>query len=182
MVTPQNSSKIFSSSTSGTTRSSDFIPLLRLLAEEPDSATGFFERYRKGIRRRLYRSPPFRSAGRLPFLCAAAEAEAKAKYREGILAKLYIAPMLLEDAETPRNPWHPNDRAEPNYAAEFIDSYAVLWDREPGALRLLRETRQELRHILQKFIRCGPACSIFRTSARATLKSSGRSLLSSTKS
>jgi hypothetical protein len=41
--------------------------------------------------------------------------------------------------------WQPNDRAEPNYAADFIDSYAVLWDREPGPLRILRELWQELR-------------------------------------
>jgi hypothetical protein len=40
--------------------------------------------------------------------------------------------------------WFPNDRAEPNYAAEFVESYAVLWDKEPGALRLLREVFNEL--------------------------------------
>jgi hypothetical protein len=52
--------------------------------------------------------------------------------------------MLLEETEPPRGLWQPNDRAEPNYAAEFIDSYAVLWDREPGASRILRESWQEL--------------------------------------
>ena len=61
-----------------------------------------------------------------------------------MLKNIYVAPMLLEEPEPPRSLWHPNDRAEPAYAGEFIDSYAVLWDREPSALRLLRETWQEL--------------------------------------
>ena len=52
--------------------------------------------------------------------------------------------MLLEQDEPPKKTWFPNDRAEPAYAAEFVESYAVLWDREPGALRLLREVYQEL--------------------------------------
>jgi tetratricopeptide (TPR) repeat protein len=120
-----------------------FIPLLRLLAEEPESAAGFFERYEKDYAGD-YTEPSFSFGWALTLSLCGMEAEAKAKYREGILKNLYIAPMLLEDAETVRNSWHPNDRAEPNYAAEFIDSYAVLWDREPGALRLLRETWQEL--------------------------------------
>ena len=72
------------------------------------------------------------------------EFSAREKYREAILRNIYIAPMLLEEPEPPRGLWQPNDRAEPNYAAEFIDSYAVLWDREAGASRILRECWQEL--------------------------------------
>jgi hypothetical protein len=120
-----------------------FIPLLRLLAEEPEAAASFFEQYETEYAGD-YTEPSFSFGWALTLSLCGQEAEAKEKYREGILKNLYIAPMLLEEAEPARNMWHPNDRAEPNYAAEFIDSYAVLWDREPGALRLLRETWQEI--------------------------------------
>jgi hypothetical protein len=121
-----------------------FIPLLKLLAEEPEAAAAFFEQYEKEYGGD-YTEPSFSFGWALTLSLCGLENEAKEKYREGILKNLYVAPMLLEEtAEPPRNVWQPNDRAEPNYAAEFIDSYAVLWDREPGALRLLRETWQEL--------------------------------------
>ncbi len=128
-----------------------FIPLLRLLAEEPEAAAAFFERYEKDYAGD-YIEPSFSFGWALTLSLCGMETEAKAKYREGILKNLYIAPMLLEEPEPPRNIWHPNDRAEPNYAAEFIDSYAVLWDREPGALRLLRETWQELAPRVQEIV------------------------------
>lgn len=121
-----------------------FIPLLRLLAEEPEAAAAFFERYERDFPGD-YTEPAFSFGWGLSCSLSGLETEAKSKYREGILKNIHIAPMVLEDSvEPPRNLWHPNDRAEPNYAAEFIDSYAVLWDREPGALRLLRETWQEM--------------------------------------
>lgn len=66
------------------------------------------------------------------------EGAAKA-YREAMLKNLYIAPLLL-DLPTPSSEiWHPNDRAEPGYAQDFMQSYATLWDRDPAALRFLRE-------------------------------------------
>ena len=60
--------------------------------------------------------------------------------------------MLLELDEPPRSLWLPNDRAEPNYAAEFVESYAVLWDKEPGALRLLREVFDEMLPRIEKIV------------------------------
>jgi hypothetical protein len=81
------------------------------------------------------------------------ETEALAKYREAMLKNVYIAPMLLEDPEPPRGgQWFPNDRAEPAYAGEFIDSYAILWDREPAALRLLREAWQDAVPRVEKIV------------------------------
>ena len=71
---------------------------------------------------------------------------------EAIVGNIYIAPMLLESAEPTRGLWHPNERAEPNYAAEFIDSYALLWDREAGALRILRECWEELQPHITKIV------------------------------
>jgi tetratricopeptide (TPR) repeat protein len=120
-----------------------FIPLLRLLGEEPEAAATFFEWYQSTYPSD-YVEPAFSFGWALTLSLCGAETEAKTRYRDGILKNIYIAPMLLEEAEPPRHFWHPNDRAEPTYAAEFIDSYAILWDREPGALRLLRETWHEL--------------------------------------
>ena len=40
--------------------------------------------------------------------------------------------------------WYPNDRAEPGYAQDFMQSYAILWERDPAATRFLREIHTEL--------------------------------------
>lgn len=120
-----------------------FIPLLHLLADNQEEAVEFFERYGAEFPGD-YAEPSLLFGWGLSFSLEGNEAEARDKYRQGILKNIFIAPMLLEEPEPARGLWHPNDRAEPNYASEFIDSYAVLWDREPGALRLLREAWQEL--------------------------------------
>jgi len=120
-----------------------FIPLLHLLAENHEEAGDFFARYETGFAGD-YSEPSLLFGWALCFSMEGNEAEAREKYRRAILKNIYIAPLLLEEPEPPRGLWHPNDRAEPNYASEFLDSYAVLWDREPGALRLLREAWLEL--------------------------------------
>ena len=53
-------------------------------------------------------------------------------------------------------------RAEPNYAAEFIDSYALLWDREAGALRILRECWEELQPRIAKIVELRERMSDFQ--------------------
>lgn len=79
------------------------------------------------------------------------EGAAKA-YREAMLKNLYIAPLLL-DLPTPSSEiWHPNDRAEPGYAQDFMQSYATLWDRDPAALRFLRENYTSFIPSLDKVI------------------------------
>lgn len=128
-----------------------FIPLLHLLAESPEAATLFYQRYAEEYPDD-YSEPSFLFGWGLCLALDGQENEAKEKYQQAILKNIYIAPMLLEEPEPPRGLWHPNDRAEPNYAAEFIDSYAVLWDREPGALRLLRESSEELQSRLAEII------------------------------
>jgi tetratricopeptide (TPR) repeat protein len=120
-----------------------FISLLHLLSENAEEATASYERYAKEYPED-YIEPSFHFGWALCHTFNGNEVEAREKYREAILKNIAIAPMLLEAPEPPRGLWYPNDRAEPNYAAEFIDSYAVLWDREPGALRILREVWQEL--------------------------------------
>jgi len=126
-----------------------YIPLLHLLSEDQDAAAAYFLRYESDYPDD-YAEPSFLFGWGLCLAQNGHETEARDKYAAGILKNIYIAPMLLEEPEPPRSIWHPNDRAEPNYAAEFIDSYAVLWDREPGALRLLREVWQELQPRIQE--------------------------------
>jgi hypothetical protein len=61
--------------------------------------------------------------------------------------------MLLEVDEPSRSIWLPTDRAEPSYASDFVQSYALLWDREPGALRILREVWQEIQPRIRDLVR-----------------------------
>lgn len=79
------------------------------------------------------------------------EGAAKA-YRDAMLKNLYIAPLLLDLPTPPSEIWHPNDRAEPGYAQDFMQSYATLWDRDPAALRFLRETYAAFLPSLEKVI------------------------------
>lgn len=128
------------------------IPMLYLLAEAPERAASFFQDYASRYPRD-FPEPSFLFGWALCFSLEGREAEAREKYTAGILKNIYLAPMLLETEEPPRSLWLPNDRAEPNYAAEFVESYAVLWDREPGALRLLREVQADLLPRITKIIR-----------------------------
>lgn len=127
------------------------IPMLHLLEESHERAAAYFERY-TSLYPGDYCEPSFVFGWALSHSLAGREQEARAKYIEGCLKNIYIAPMLLEVEEPPRGIWLPNDRAEPSYASEFIDSYAVLWDREPAALRLLREVCMDLQPRIAKLI------------------------------
>lgn len=128
------------------------IPMLHLLAESPERAAAFLSRYTAQYPRD-FPEPAFLFGWALTCSLEGRETEARVKYTEGILKNIYLAPMLLELDEPPRSLWLPNDRAEPNYAAEFIESYAVLWDKEPGALRLLREVFNDLIPRIEKIVR-----------------------------
>jgi hypothetical protein len=128
------------------------IPMLYLLAELPEKAASYLVEYSETYPDD-FKEPSFLFGWALCSSLEGQEAQARAKYIEGILRNIYIAPMLLETEEPPRNTWLPGDRAEPNYAAEFIQSYAVLWDREPGALRILREVHQEMLPRIAQIVR-----------------------------
>ena len=69
-----------------------------------------------------------------------------------MLKNLYIAPMLLDLPSPPADIWHPNDRSEIGYAQDFMQSYAILWDRDPAALRFLRELHAELTPEIEKIL------------------------------
>lgn len=120
-----------------------FIPLLHLLAEDLEAASASFRAYEKNYPGD-YPEPSLLFGWALCRSLEGDESGARTKYREGILKNIYIAPLLLEEPHPPRALWLPNDRSEPNYAAEFADSYAILWDRESGALRILREVWQDM--------------------------------------
>lgn len=128
------------------------VPMLHLLAENPEAAAKYFSRYAKKYPRD-FQEPSFLFGWALSASLEGRESAAREKYIEGILRNIYIAPMLLETEEPPRQMWVPGDRADSNYASEFVQSYAVLWDREPGALRILREVWQEFRPRVEEIVR-----------------------------
>lgn len=128
-----------------------FIPLLYQLAEDFDTASAWYVRYARDYPRD-YSEPSFLFGWGLSLYQDGHETEARLRYTEAILKNIYIAPMLLELPEPSRSLWHPNDRSEPSYAGEFIDSYAILWDREAGALRLLREAWEEAQPLVSRIV------------------------------
>ncbi len=77
---------------------------------------------------------------------------ARESYRSAMLKNIYIAPLLLELPLPPAEIWHPNDRSELGYAQDFLQSYSTLWDRDPAALRFLRETIAELAPVMEHII------------------------------
>jgi tetratricopeptide (TPR) repeat protein len=115
-----------------------FIPMLRLLAEDLPRASATFASLEAAYPGD-YPEPALLFGRALCLALEEDEPSARTKYREGILQNIFIAPLLLEEPVPPRSIWLPNDRADFSYASEFLDSYALLWDRESGALRLLRE-------------------------------------------
>lgn len=127
------------------------IPMLHLLAESPEKAAKYFSAYEESYPRD-YKEPSFVFGWAFSLSLEGREAEARVKYREGILRNLHIAPMLLELPEPKRNVWYPNDRSEPVYASDFISSYATLWDREPSSLRILREVWDEAAPCIENIV------------------------------
>ncbi len=115
-----------------------FLPLLHLLADRPEDAFAFYELYEKNYPKD-FDEPSFLFGWGLSCALADDEQKALAKYSRGILRNMYIAPLLLDLPEPPRDLWHPSDRSEMHYALEFCDSYGSLWDRDTAQLRLLRE-------------------------------------------
>ncbi len=74
------------------------------------------------------------------------------KYRSAMLRNIYIAPMLLDLPEPRPDLWHPNDRSEPEYATEFCDSFASLWDRDAAARRFLEECHDQVKPEVARMI------------------------------
>ena len=77
---------------------------------------------------------------------------ARQKYREGMMANIYIAPRLLGERPPPEDIYHPSERDEPHSAVEFAGSFGGLWDREAAAMRVLRDAHEEMRPALEELI------------------------------
>ncbi|MEO6848706.1 MAG: hypothetical protein ABI443_13295 [Chthoniobacterales bacterium] len=120
-----------------------FLPMLFLLADEVEKARVFFRHYEQTYPKD-YQEPSFLFGWGLILSLADEEAAAKSRYKEGILKNIYISSLLLEQPIPSTDLWLPNDRADLTYAHEFMDSYAMLWERDAASLRLLREAYEEI--------------------------------------
>lgn len=119
------------------------IPLIWLLAEDYEAAEGAYASYSKNYPQD-YAEPSFIFGAGLMHSFFGREQDAVACYSRAICKNIYIAPLVLELPLPPEMSWQPNDRADPNFARDFVDSYAILWDRVPAARRNLREAWEAL--------------------------------------
>lgn len=128
-----------------------FLPLLYLLDGAIEDAAAFFTAYEKKYPKDFY-DPAFYFAWGFVLHSQGDEAGARDKYIGGMLKNIYLAPMLLEMPEPDAPPWHPNERSEPQYASEFVDSYAAIWDRDSGSLRFIRELWEEIQPSVNRIL------------------------------
>jgi tetratricopeptide (TPR) repeat protein len=127
------------------------IPLVHLLGEADEKALKALQEYEHNYPDD-YSEPSLLFGKGLALWRTGDETMAAAAYRTAMLKNIYIAPMLLDLPTPPADIWHPNDRSEIGYAQDFIQSYALLWDRDPAAARFLRETHVELIPALEKIV------------------------------
>jgi tetratricopeptide (TPR) repeat protein len=127
------------------------ISLVFLLADEDERALKSIQEYELRYPDD-YCEPAFLFGAALTHWRTGSEEASRSYYRKGMLRNLYIAPMLL-DLPTPHSDlWKPNDRSDSAYARDFIQSYATLWDRDPAALRCVREIHGELCPEIERLI------------------------------
>lgn len=119
------------------------IPMVHLLAEDDSKALASLARYERDYQGD-YCEPSLLFARGLALWKTGDEESSSAAYRSGMLKNFHIAPLLLDQPAPPADLWHPNDRAEPAYAQDFIQSYATLWDRDAAALRFVGEIHSSL--------------------------------------
>jgi len=128
------------------------VPMVHMLGDEFDAAQAAFEAYEKTYPGD-YAEPSFLFGWALLHAYFGRDAESLARYRAAILKNIYIAPLLLDAPAPPEQAiWQPSDRAEIGYAREFIESYAVLWDRVPAAFRLLREALEDAQPQVEEIV------------------------------
>ncbi len=67
-----------------------------------------------------------------------------------MVQNLYLAPLLLDLPEPSPEIWQHNERGDLQYAADFVNSFGVLWERDAAAARFLREVYlEEVPHLEQ---------------------------------
>jgi tetratricopeptide (TPR) repeat protein len=127
------------------------IPLVYLLGEEEQKALESLREFDSAYPGD-YCEPSLLFGKGLALWKSGDEEGAFAAYRAGMLKNLHIAPLLLDLPLPPADVWHPNDRSEFSYAQDFIQSYAVLWDRDAAALRFLGEAHDTLGETVSQII------------------------------
>jgi len=128
------------------------VPMVHMLGDEFDAAQAAFEAYEKTYPGD-YAEPSFFFGWALLHAYFGRDAESLTRYHAAILKNIYIAPLLLDAPAPPEQAiWQPSDRAEIGYAREFIESYAVLWDRVPAAFRLLREALEDAQPRVEEIV------------------------------
>jgi tetratricopeptide (TPR) repeat protein len=127
------------------------IPLVNLLEEENEEALRNFQSYEENYPDD-YCEPSLLFGKGLVQWRIGEEERARDAYRTAMLKNIYIAPLLLDSTLPPTDIWHPNDRSEFGYAQDFIQSYSTLWDRDPSALRFLREVFIDLQAVMESII------------------------------
>ena len=80
------------------------------------------------------------------------EVNAVERYKRGMLQNFYLAPMLLDLPEPSPELWQHHQRGDYGYAIEFVDSFGVIWERDAGATRFLRELYVSLLPLLDVLI------------------------------
>jgi tetratricopeptide (TPR) repeat protein len=114
------------------------VPLLQLSLNQFEAANEFFAWYRQSYPNDL-EDPGFCFGWAITLFETDEETAAIEKYKRGMLHNLYIAPLLLDLPEPSPEIWQHNERGDFNYAAQFVDSFGGIWERDPAALRFLRE-------------------------------------------
>jgi len=114
------------------------VPLLQLSLNQFEAANEFFAWYRQSYPNDL-EDPGFCFGWAITLFQTDEETAAIENYKRGMLHNLYIAPLLLDLPEPSPEIWQHNERGDFSYAADFVDSFGGIWEREPAALRFLRE-------------------------------------------
>ena len=128
-----------------------YVPLFLLLAGEHEEASAFFRRYAEHYPNDMPNA--WLSFAWALTLCLEGDDQgARQKYRDGIMANIYIAPRLLGERPPPEDIFHPGERDEPQSAVEFAGSFGGLWDREAAAVRDLRDTLEALRPVVTELV------------------------------
>jgi tetratricopeptide (TPR) repeat protein len=127
------------------------IPLLQLLAGQIDESQEYFSWYQQTYPNDL-EDPGFQFAWALSLVDRDDEKAAVDKYRRGMIQNLYLAPLLLDVPEPAPDIWQHNDRGDIQYAADFLNSFGVIWERDAAAVRFLREVYTESGPLLERLI------------------------------
>jgi len=127
------------------------IPLVHLLGDNDAKALKALEEYDRNYPDD-YCEPALLLGKGLALWRSGDDEPARAAYRAAMLQNLYITPMLLDLPIPPADIWHPNDRSEIGYAQDFMQSYAILWDRDPAATRFISELHDELVPEIEKIL------------------------------